>query len=139
MRGRQSAAILVVPAEGNSWDTVVSLRVEDHPDPLVELRRLVGLHGAYAISSEADELVGQGRYDEAARLYLRASELAPDNDELRFWAGIGAAQTGDLDAAVAHMQAAIAIQPSWRELLSRLPDEVAPAGAAVLARLRELD
>ena len=42
LRGRQSAAILVVPAEGESWETVVSLRVEDDPEPLAELRRLVG-------------------------------------------------------------------------------------------------
>src|SRR5207302_11354587 len=32
IRGRQSAAILVVPPEGKAWDTVVCLRVEDHPD-----------------------------------------------------------------------------------------------------------
>ena len=37
IRGRQSAAILVVPAQGDPWDTVVSLRVEDHPEPLSEL------------------------------------------------------------------------------------------------------
>ncbi len=40
VRGRQSAAILVVPAAGEPWARVVSLRVEDHPDPLRELRRL---------------------------------------------------------------------------------------------------
>jgi uncharacterized Ntn-hydrolase superfamily protein len=37
IRGRQSAASLVVPAEGHSWDTTVSLRVDDHPEPLGEL------------------------------------------------------------------------------------------------------
>ena len=41
LRGRQSAAILVVAPEAESWRTVVSLRVEDHPEPLPELRRLV--------------------------------------------------------------------------------------------------
>ena len=82
-----------------------------------------------------DELVNEGRHDEAARLYQRASALAPDNHELRLWAGLGAAQAGDLDAGVAHVRAAIAMHPQWRELLERLPAEVAPSAAAVAARL----
>jgi uncharacterized Ntn-hydrolase superfamily protein len=56
-RGRQSAAILVVPARGPHWETVISLRVEDHPDPLGELRRLVTIHDAYALADRADGLV----------------------------------------------------------------------------------
>jgi uncharacterized Ntn-hydrolase superfamily protein len=135
IRGRQSAAILVVPATGQSWDTVVSLRVEDHPDPLRELARLVRLHDAYAIAGAGDDCVAAGRHDEAARLYMRASELVPESDELQFWAGLGAAQAGDMRAAVAHVQAAIDVQPGWRELLARLTPEVAPAARAVLERL----
>ncbi len=135
IRGRQSAAILVVPADGNRWDTVISLRVEDHPDPLPELARLQRLHEAYTLAGRADQLVGQGRHDEAATLYLKASELAPESHELRFWAGLGAAQAGDMDAALTHVCAAIAAQPGWRELLPRLTPEQAPAAAAVLARL----
>ena len=42
VRGRQSAALLVVPAEGEAWRREVDLRVEDHPEPLAELRRLLG-------------------------------------------------------------------------------------------------
>ena len=46
-RGRQSAALLVVERDGGYAglsDTLVDLRVDDHPDPVVELRRLHGLH-----------------------------------------------------------------------------------------------
>jgi uncharacterized Ntn-hydrolase superfamily protein len=132
VRGRQSAAIIVVPASGNPWDSVLSLRVEDHPEPL---ERLARLHEAYALASQGDALVGEGRHDEAASLYLQASELAPESHELRFWAGIGAAQAGDMDAAVVHVRAAIDAQPGWLELLPRLSAEVAPAASAVLARL----
>ncbi len=139
LRGRQSAAILVVPAAGNAWDTVLSLRVEDHPDPLDELRRLVGLDAVYALAGQGDDLVNEGRHDEAARLYARASELAPEIAELRFWAGLGAAQLGDLDAGVRDVQAAIAAHPGWRELLPRLPAEVAPSAAAVLERLEQAE
>jgi uncharacterized Ntn-hydrolase superfamily protein len=134
-RGRQSAAILVVPAEGDRWATVVSLRVEDHPQPLVELRRLVALHEAYALAGKADELVNDGRHEDAARLYQQASELAPENHELLFWAGISAAQSGDLDTGLARVRAAIKAHPPWRDLLERLPAEVSPAAASVRAEL----
>jgi uncharacterized Ntn-hydrolase superfamily protein len=136
-RGRQSAAILVVPAEGEPWRTRVSLRVEDHPDPLPELRRLVTLKKAYALAGRADELLNAGRHGEAAALYGQASERAPNSHELMFWAGLGMAQSGDLDAGVAKVQAAIALQPAWRELLRRLPDDLAPAASAVRARLAQ--
>lgn len=138
-RGRQSAAILVVPASGEPWDRIVSLRVEDHPQPLPELRRLVRLGDAYTLASSADELSGEGRHDEAAELYQRAGELAPDNHELRFWAGLGAAQAGDVDTGVERVRAAIELQPNWRELVGRLPPALAPSAATVLARLERLE
>ena len=135
IRGRQSAAILVVPATGKPWDTVISLRVEDHPDPLAELARLVRLHDAYVLAGLGDQRVAAGDHDQAALLYLQASELAPESHELRFWAGLGAARAGDLDAAVQNVRAAIDAQPGWRELLGRLTAEQAPSAQAVLERL----
>ena len=68
-------------------------------------------------------------------LYVQASERAPGKHELLFWAGLGTAHAGDLDAGVAQVQAAIAIQPAWRELLARLPPDMAPSAPAVRARL----
>jgi uncharacterized Ntn-hydrolase superfamily protein len=135
LRGRQSAAILVVPAEGEPWHTVVSLRVEDHPEPLPELRRLVDLQSAYRLADEADELLNAGRHEEAGRLYVQASERAPGNHELLFWAGLGTAAAGEHDAGVAMVRRAIELQPTWRELLPRLRPDLAPAGPAVLAAL----
>jgi uncharacterized Ntn-hydrolase superfamily protein len=134
LRGRQSAAILVVPAAGEPWSTMVALRVEDHPDPLHELRRLVTLHEAYGLAEEADELVNDGCHDEAATLYQQADALAPGSPELRFWAGLGAAHAGDLDAAARVIGE---LDANWLELLARLPADVAPAAPAVLARLRD--
>jgi uncharacterized Ntn-hydrolase superfamily protein len=135
LRGRQSAAILVVPAVGEPWSTVVAVRVDDHPEPLDELRRLVVLNGAYALAGSADELLNQGRGAAAAQLYMQASEQAPGNHELLFWAGLGMAGAGDLDAGVARVREAIELQPTWRELLGRLPTDLTPAAPAVLARL----
>jgi uncharacterized Ntn-hydrolase superfamily protein len=137
IRGRQSAAILAVPAEGPAWNTVVALRVEDHPDPLGELRRLTQLDEAYALAGRADELAGQGDHDGAAEVFQRASQLAPDNHELLFWAGLGAAHSGELDLGLGLVRRAIELQPGWAELLPRMPPEVAPSAAAVLARLTD--
>jgi uncharacterized Ntn-hydrolase superfamily protein len=46
-RGQQSSAILVVEREGGYarlTDVLLDLRVDDHPQPIEELRRLHGLH-----------------------------------------------------------------------------------------------
>lgn len=134
-RGRQSAAILVVPPQGDHWDKVIELRVEDDPEPLVELRRVVRVHDAYQLADRADGLAGEGRHDEAAALCHEASALDPGNHELRFWAGLGAAQAGDLDAGLADVRAAIDTRPQWRELLERLPSDLAPSAQTVLERL----
>ena len=137
VRGRQSAAIVVAPPEGEPWRLTVDLRVEDHPEPLDEIERLLDLADAYRLASEADDLVGQGRHDEAAERYVRAAELAPGNHELIFWAGLSAAEGGDMATALERVRAAIAIQPGWAELLERLEPEIAPSAAAVRAALRD--
>ncbi len=139
IRGRQSAAILVVPAEGRAWDSTVCLRVEDHPEPLIELRRLVGLHNAYVLAGEADALVNDQRFSEAAELYQRAAALAPGNHELRFWSGLGAVQAGRLEDGLAQVREAISAQPGWAELLPRLPADVSPVAVEVHRLLSESD
>jgi uncharacterized Ntn-hydrolase superfamily protein len=135
-RGRQSAAMLVVGPSGEPWEERISLRVEDHPAPLVELRRLLELHSAYSLADIADGLVAEGRQAEAAQLYERASALVPDSHELGFWAGLGLAQAGQMDLGLARVRQAIELHPGWREILERLPAEMAPAAEAVRERLR---
>jgi uncharacterized Ntn-hydrolase superfamily protein len=135
VRGRQSAALLVVPGEGEPWDVSVELRVEDHPDPLAELARLLVLHEAYAFADRGDELVGEGRHTEAAEQYARAAELAPGNAELSFWAGLGIAQGGDLGRGLELVGVALAAHDGWRQLLARVDSEIAPAADAVAEAL----
>jgi uncharacterized Ntn-hydrolase superfamily protein len=135
IRGRQSAAILVVPPTGEAWQTTVSLRVEDHPEPLTELRRLVQLHDAYLLAGRADDLTNQRRYSDAAPLYVRAAELAPGNHELLFWGGLATVESGKVEAGLAQVREAIIMQNGWAELLPRLSADVAPAAAMVTRRL----
>ena len=91
------AALVVVSAEGEPWRTRVELQVDDATDPLAELRRLLDLADAYEVANRADRLAGEGRHEEAARLYEQAAVAAPANVELSFWAGLGIAAAGDLD------------------------------------------
>jgi uncharacterized Ntn-hydrolase superfamily protein len=129
VRGRQSAALMVVPADPAAPRTsrTVDLRVEDHGDPLGELRRLLVLHRAYELAGQADELVAQHRPREAAPLYEAAAELAPGSDELLFWAGLAAGVPDGLD----RVRTAIDLNPRWAELLNRLTTDVAPTAKAV--------
>jgi uncharacterized Ntn-hydrolase superfamily protein len=136
-RGKQSSAMVVVPASGEPWQRTVDLRVEDHPEPLDELERLLVLHDAYALATRGDDLTGEGDHAAAGEAYRAAAALAPDNHELLFWAGLAEFDHGDRAAGLAQVRQAIALQPGWRELLSRLQPEVAPAAARVLVALGE--
>jgi uncharacterized Ntn-hydrolase superfamily protein len=126
VRGRQSAALLVVPAEGETWRREVELRVEDDAEPLAELARLLDLHDAYALAGEGDELAGQGRDDEASQKYRAAAQLAPDNEELLFWSGLAQMKSGELEAGADVLRRVIAANDGWRQLLLRLDDDLAP-------------
>lgn len=136
-RGRQSAAMLVVPAAGHVWEKVLELRVEDDPDPLAELRRLLGVRDAYAYAERAEAMEADGDHAGARALRIRSLELAPDSHELRFWAAIAAANAGDLDTAVADARAAIALRPAWAEILPRMPRSVAPGVQALIEALSQ--
>jgi uncharacterized Ntn-hydrolase superfamily protein len=135
LRGKQSAAILVVPAQGEWWERLVALSVEDTKAPLPELERLLRLHDAYETASDADYAVSSGEYDRAAEGYRRAAELAPESEELRFWGALGKAQSGDDDAAVAQLRALFSENPDWRTLLERLRPATAPNAERLLTLL----
>jgi uncharacterized Ntn-hydrolase superfamily protein len=134
-RGKQSSALVVVPASGEPWQKTVDLRVEDHQEPLDELERLLTLHDAYALATRGDDLTGEGRHAEAGDAYRAAAALAPGNHELLFWAGLAEFDHGDRERGLAQVRAAIDLQPGWRGLLSRLQPDVAPAAARVLDAL----
>ena len=136
VRGRQSAALVVVPPAGEPWQSRFELRVEDHHEPVEELGRLLRLARAYELAGAADELMASDRAREAGPLYERAAELAPESHELLFWAGLAQAHAGDAERGIAAVRRAIELHPGWRQLLERLSPDFAPAGERVR---RELD
>ena len=124
IRGRQSAAIVVVKARssGRPWaDRVFDLRVEDHEQPLVELRRLVRLQRAYNHMTAGDDCVALNDWACAEREYGAARGLEPGHAEMAFWYGIALATAGKLEPARPLFAQAFAADPRWRELVKRLP------------------
>jgi len=142
IRGRQSAAIIIVGPEntGRPWaDRVFDLRVEDHPTPLVELRRLVTLGRVYASLNAGDAAVTRGDMAAAGELYGRATSILPDaatNGEAVFWTGISYAAAGRVDEALPWLRRAHAVHPRWADLIPRLPAAgLLPNDPALIQRL----
>ena len=124
IRGRQSAALLVVgpkPTGLPGTDRRFDLRVEDNPQPLVELRRLLVLARAYEHSNKGDEFATEGKWDQAGHEYAEAARLAPAIVELPFWHAVALANAGRLDDARPLFARVFAQEPKWRELVPRLP------------------
>jgi len=144
VRGRQSAAILVVKAKGSGkpWaggDRLFDLRVEDHPHPVEELKRLVRLQKAYQRANRGDELMTEKKVDEALKEYAAAAQIAPEIVELPFWEAVTLASVGKEAEAAPIFTAVFAKEPIWAELLERLPAAgLFPDDKALIARIKKL-
>lgn len=126
IRGRQAARVLVVRAEATErpWeDVLVDLRVDDHPDPLPELRRLLSLQRAYERLERAEELELAGDLDGAFAERRAAMAMAPDNPEIAFWTAVSLAVHDRREEARAALAVALPADPGWAELLRRLGEQ----------------
>lgn len=124
VRGKQSAAMLIVSGESNiePWKGVlVDLRVEDHPEPLIELRRLYNTQRAYEFMNKGDDLLSKGDVDAAFTAYDAAANLAPHLLELPFWQAVTLIETGREEQAFPILKKVISAEPDWLTLLYRLP------------------
>ncbi|HEV1991757.1 MAG TPA: DUF1028 domain-containing protein [Candidatus Dormibacteraeota bacterium] len=123
IRGKQSAAMLVVSGKptGRSWeDRLIDLRVEDAPEPLPELRRLLRIKRAVQTVAEADRLALAGDKPGAANKRRDGLALAPEMIELRFWTGLTMADAGDIDGACKLIADVVRQDPRWLETMRRL-------------------
>ncbi len=124
IRGKQSAAILIVKGEKTPtpWkDVVMELRVEDHPDPVVELRRLVRLWRAYEHMNAGDLAVERDDMSGAKKHYAAAEEMFPDMAEFVFWHATTLVQNNRLEEALPLFGKAFRLEPGWYLLVPRLP------------------
>ncbi len=124
IRGKQSAAMLVVSGDRSlpAWGgRVFDLRIEDHPEPVKEMRRLLNLARAYNYMNEGDEHLTQGDVAAAVEAYGKAEALAPDSHEMVFWHAATLAGIGQVDEALPLFKRAFDMWPEWRELVPRLP------------------
>ena len=123
LRGRQSAAMLVVSGEptGDPWkDRIVDLEVADHKDPLGELRRLLRISRAYRHAQKGDEYMEQNKMKMALQEYSAAEKFYPENPELPFWTAVTLAQTGELQKALPIFNDVFSRNKNLRELIPRI-------------------
>ena len=124
IRGKQSAALIVVTGKptGQAWkDRIFDLRVDDSPEPLKELRRLVRLQRAYNHMNAGDLAVEKKDNEGALREYGAAEKLVPDNAEMIYWHAVALVNMGRIDESLPLFRRVFAMDPNWRTLTPRLP------------------
>jgi len=114
-RGRESAALVVVSGDRDEepWERVFDLHVDNHAEPLRELRRLHGIAAAYRRRRDFDERTS---LDEEVDL---ASEAGLPPDQIALTGALAALAHGDLDEAAARLRPVGESDPRWRETLER--------------------
>lgn len=144
IRGRQSAALVVIDAAatGRPWAARrFDLRVDDHAEPLVELRRLLDVRRANLAWDAVEAALVGGAADEqqvAAALaeFRAAPDLMPENPEGAFWLACALVNAGEVETALPYFRQVYAVQPIWRELVVRLAGAgLLPDDAVLLTRL----
>ncbi len=124
IRGKQSAAILIVSDTntGRPWvDRLMELRIEDHPEPLKELRRLVHVHRAYQHMNAGDLAVEHKDMDKALREYGAAQAMVPESLEMIYWTATSLVNAGRLDESLPLFKKVFSGDANWVELTPRLP------------------
>jgi uncharacterized Ntn-hydrolase superfamily protein len=124
IRGKQSAALIVVTGKptGQAWkDRTFDLRVDDSPQPLVELRRLVKLQRAYNHMNAGDLAVEKKDNEGALREYGAAEKLVPESAEMIYWHAVALVNMGRVDESLPLFRKVFAMDKNWITLTPRLP------------------
>ena len=123
LRGKQSASLLIVTGEptGIEWkDIIMDIRVDDHKEPLKELRRLIRIHKAYQHANKGDHYLEMEKTSEALMEYEKASQLYPENPELPYWSAVALANKGSLNKALPIFSKVFKDEPKLKTLTPRL-------------------
>lgn len=123
IRGQQSASLLIVRGEstGKVWeDRLIDLRVEDHTEPVAELKRLLKVHRAYQHMNNGDLAVEKGEMKLAMEEYKSAENMFPENAEMKFWHAVTLANNGMLNESLPLFTNVFRKNENWRILTPRL-------------------
>ena len=141
IRGKQSAAMVIVSGEptGIDWkDTKLSLRIEDHPNPLDELKRLIQVHRAYQHANMGDHYMETNEIEKALKEYDMASQFYPENPELPYWKAVSLTMAGRVDDALPIFNEVFSRNPKLKILTPRLVKSgLLPDDQAILKRIME--
>ncbi|MCA9583020.1 MAG: DUF1028 domain-containing protein, partial [Myxococcales bacterium] len=124
IRGRQSAALIVVPAVAtdNPWeDRLVDLEVADHADPIGELSRLLNIRRAYDAFDRAGTAIEKGDFDSAKGAMMEVRRRLPKRTELCFWYALALFEAGQKETALSIFRPLLRKEVRWRKALGRLP------------------
>ena len=124
IRGKQSASILIVKGEstGKVWeDRLIDLRVEDNPEPIAELKRLLKVYRAYEHMNKGDLEVEKNNMELAMKEYSAAEEMFPDNLEMKYWHAVTLINNGKPEEALPIFKEVFSQDMNWRILTERLP------------------
>ena len=123
LRGQQAAALLIVSGERQKkpWQgRLFDLRVDDHPRPIEELKRLVSIRKAWLLFEKSNELAHAQHIDEALSVLKQALALQPNLTELTFRSTEILFMAGQPQEALAAFREVFSKEPAWAEMLSRL-------------------
>ncbi|MCB0743268.1 MAG: DUF1028 domain-containing protein [Ignavibacteriae bacterium] len=123
IRGKQSAAILVVKAKptGNIWeDRIVDIRIDDHENPLKEIRRVYNVHSAYEHMNKGDLAIEHNDMDLAMKEYSTAETMFPDNEEMKYWHAVTLANIGKVNESLPLFKEVFKKNKNWVTLTPRL-------------------
>jgi len=120
-RGQQSVAVVVerlgAGAESREGiDRICDLRVEDHAEPIAELRRLVGIWTAWDAQRRANALYESGDPEAAAGILRAALSSGDEAPMLLYNLACFESLAGRRDDALAHLRRSIELDESFRAL-----------------------
>jgi uncharacterized Ntn-hydrolase superfamily protein len=118
-RGQQSAALLVertgAGAETRDGiDRVVDLRVDDHPEPIAELRRLYGIHERWDPLRRASGRYAARDWVRGIRILEEALRRFPDEPPILYDLACFESLAGEPEPALEHLRRAIELDPGYR-------------------------
>ncbi len=139
IRGQQSAAILVVRGKstGKPWeDRLIDLRVEDHPQAVAEIERLLKVFRAYEHMNNGDLAIEKNDVPKALQEYGAAQQMFPDNLEMKYWTAVSLVNSGHIKDALPLFKIIFQKDANWAELTKRIiPNGMLKADEATLQRI----